>query len=118
MSSTVRAGLWLFPRSTRDSLRIQTAIVLVLALGIGLYFWVDSGYPSLLKKLHAGASIKLSGALSFDAKLAVTPRMPVASRIGRTTVNWMWTSRIGMTFGLCFGAAPLTLLPLLPRRRF
>src|SRR5882762_1639692 len=88
-----------------DSLRIQTAIVLVLALGIGLYFWVDSGYPSLLKKLHTGASIKLSGALSFDAKLAVTPRMPVASRIGRTTVNWMWTNRIGMTFGLGFGAA-------------
>ena len=30
----------------------------------------------------------------------------------------MWTNRVGMTFGLFFGAALLTLLPLLPRRRF
>jgi uncharacterized membrane protein YraQ (UPF0718 family) len=30
----------------------------------------------------------------------------------------MWTNRIGMTFSLFFGAAVLTLLPLLPRRRF
>jgi hypothetical protein len=44
--------------------------------------------------------------------------MPLATRIGRTTVHWMWINRIGMTFGLCFGAALLTLLPLLPKRRF
>jgi len=99
-------------------LRLQTAIALLLGLGIASYFWVGSRYPSLLKKLHTGTSIKTSGALSFDAKLPVTPQMPVATRIGRTTVNWMWTNRIGMTFSLFFGAAILTLLPLLPRRRF
>jgi len=44
--------------------------------------------------------------------------MPLATRIGHTTVDWMYSNRIGMTFGICFGAAVLTLLPLLPRRRF
>ena len=94
------------------------SIALLLALGIASYFWIDSRYPSLLKKLHTGTSIKTSGALSFDTKLPVASQMPVASRIGRTTVNWMWTNRVGMTFTLFFGAAVLTLLPLLPRRRF
>lgn len=117
--STIVAGTSLpFPASTRNGLRIQTAIALLLALGIGSYFWIDSRYPALLKKLHSGTSIKTSGALSFDVKLPVTPQTPLATRIGRTTVNWMWTNRIGMTFGLCFGAALLTLLPLLPKRRF
>ena len=118
MSSTVAGTSLAFPASTRSSLRLQTAIALLLALGIASYFWVGSRYPSLLKKLHTGTSIKTSGALSFDAKLPVTPQMPVATRIGRTTVNWMWTNRIGMTFSLFFGAAILMLLPLLPRRRF
>jgi uncharacterized membrane protein YraQ (UPF0718 family) len=118
MSTTVAGTSVSFPASARNSLRIQTAIAVVLALGIGSYFWIDSRYPALLKKLHSGTSIKTSGALSFDTKLPVTPQMPLATRIGRTTVNWMWTNRIGMTFGLCFGAALLTLLPLLPKRRF
>jgi len=72
-----------FPASTRSSLRLQTAIALLLGLGIASYFWVGSRYPSLLKKLHTGTSIKTSDALSFDAKLPVTPQMPVAIRIGR-----------------------------------
>lgn len=97
---------------------IQVSIALLLAIGIASFFWIDSRYPALLKKLHSGTAIKTSGALSFDAKLPVTPQMPLATRIERTTVNWMWTNRIGMTFSLFFGAAVLTLLPLFPRRRF
>ena len=85
---------------------------------MALYFWIDSRYPALLKKLHSGNSVKVVGALSFDAKLPISPAMPLATRIGRTTVNWMWTNRVGMTFGICFGAAALTLLPLFSRRRF
>jgi uncharacterized membrane protein YraQ (UPF0718 family) len=97
---------------------LQIAVAVILALGIGSYFWVDSRYPNLLKKLHAGTSIKTSGVLSFDAKMPVSPQMPATVRIGRTAANWMWTNRIGMTFSLFFGAALLTLLPLMPRRRF
>jgi uncharacterized membrane protein YraQ (UPF0718 family) len=104
--------------STKKSALLQATIAALLCVGIALYFWVDSRYPSLLKKLHSGKGIHISGALSFDALMPVNPDMPLATRIGHTTVNWMYTNRIGMTFGICFGAAVLTLLPLLPRRRF
>jgi uncharacterized membrane protein YraQ (UPF0718 family) len=96
----------------------QIIFAVVLVLGIGFYFWVDSRYPSLVKKLHSGTSIKVSGAISFDALLPVDPKAPVLTRIERTTINWIWTNRIGMSFGIGFGAALLTLIPLFPRRRF
>ena len=93
-------------------------VALILTISIGSYFWVDSRYPALLKKLHSGKAVRLSGTLSFDALMPVAPAMPLTTRIGHTIVNWLWTNRIGMTFGICFGAAMLTLLPMLPRIRF
>lgn len=101
----------------RARLPLQALVAGALGLGIGLYFWIDSRYPALLKKLHSGKGIQVKGALSFDALMPVTPAMSVMTRIGHTTVNWMWTNRIGMTFGICFGAAMLTLLATLPRIR-
>ena len=118
MASTVAGTSVAVPSSEKADSRIPISISLILALGIASFFWIDSRYPALLKKLHNGAAIKTSGVLSFDAKFPVAPQMPLATRIERTTVNWMWTNRIGMTFSLFFGAAVLTLLPLLPRRRF
>jgi uncharacterized membrane protein YraQ (UPF0718 family) len=104
--------------STRQRYTVQIAVAALLALSMASYFWIDSRYPALIKKLHVGKSIRVTGAISFDSLLPVTPSMPLAARVGRTTVNWMWTNRIGMAFGVCFGAAMLTLLPLLPKRRF
>src|SRR5215469_12727087 len=104
--------------SSRRNLWVQTSAALLLSLGIASFFWIDSRYPSLLKKMHTGKAVHLSGALSFDALMPVTPGMSLLTRIEHTSVNWMWTNRIGMTFGICFGAAMLTLLPLLPKRRF
>ncbi len=118
MASSVAASSLAVAASDRKSLRVPIVIATLLALGIASYFWIDSRYPALLKKLHSGAAIKTSGVLSFDAKMPVAPTMPLATRIEHTTINWMWTNRIGMTFSLFFGAAVLTLLPLLPRRRF
>ena len=118
MASSVAGTSLVVPSAERANSRIQISIALILALGIASFFWIDSRYPALLKKLHSGTAVKTSGVLSFDAKLPVAPQMPLATRIERTTVNWMWTNRIGMTFSLFFGAAVLTLLPLLPRRRF
>ena len=106
---------------TAPSRRIAAAQILVaaiLSISIAVYFWVDSRYPALLKKLHSGKNIHVAGLLSFDALMPVTADMPVTTRIAHTAVNWMWTNRIGMTFGICFGAALLTLLPMLPRKRF
>jgi uncharacterized membrane protein YraQ (UPF0718 family) len=89
-----------------------------LALAIAAYFWIDSRYPSLLKKLSSGKGIHVSAPLSFDALLPVSPQMPLWTRIGYTALDWAWTNRIGMSFGVCFGAAVLTFLAYVPRRRF
>jgi len=43
----------------------RRAIAILLMAGIASFFWVDSRYPSLLKKYHAGAQIKVGGTLSF-----------------------------------------------------
>jgi uncharacterized membrane protein YraQ (UPF0718 family) len=118
MSSTVAGTTLSIPVSARSGLRAQIIVAVVLALGVGSYFWIDSRYPALLKKMHSGKAIKVAGAISFDALLPVTPDMPALTRVARTTANWTWTNRVGMTFSLFFGAALLTLLPLLPRRRF
>jgi uncharacterized membrane protein YraQ (UPF0718 family) len=118
--SSIASGHVLAPSRVpaRKTIVAQIAVAALLCVAIGMYFWVDSRYPALLKKLHSGKNIHVTGALSFDALMPVTPQMPLATRIGHTTVNWMYTNRIGMTFGICFGAALLTLLPLLPKRRF
>src|SRR5215469_14253011 len=104
--------------STRLRYTVQIVVATLLALAMASYFWIDSRYPALLKKLHAGKAVKVTAPITFDGLLPVKPEMQLAERIGRTTVNWMWANRIGMTFGICFGAAMLTLLPLLPKRRF
>lgn len=96
---------------------IQIVTVAVLALAMGSYFWVDSRYPALLKKLHAGKSVKVTAAITFDAVLPVNPSMPLTTRIVRTSGNWLWANRIGMSFGIGFGAAMLTLLPMFSQRR-
>lgn len=108
----------LIPSKAVASRTTQIVVAILLASGIALYFWVDSRYPSLFKKFHSGPAIRVSGAISFDALLPVDPAAPLLTRIARTTVNWVWTNRIGMSFGIAFGAALLTLLPLFPRRRF
>jgi len=111
ISGPIAVGAW------RRPLLAQTSFAALISAGIALYFWVDSRYPALLKKMHSGSAIRTKGVLSFDALMPVTPAMSLMTRIGHTTVNWMWTNRIGMTFGICFGAAVLTLLSTLPRVR-
>jgi uncharacterized membrane protein YraQ (UPF0718 family) len=118
MSSVATSQSMAVGSSARRNSATRIGIAAALALAMALYFWVDSRYPALLKKLHKGKSIQVAGALSFDALLPVKPEMPLATRIGYTTVNWMYTNRVGMTFGIAFGAAVLTLLPALSRRRF
>jgi uncharacterized membrane protein YraQ (UPF0718 family) len=95
--------------------RVLAIFLIVAIAGI---FWVDSRYPALLKRYHAGTQVKASGALTFGTVYEVDRSMPLASRAWRTTVNWLDANRIGMTFSFLFGPAALTFLATLPRRRF
>ncbi len=98
------------------SWRSRTLALLLLATIAGI-FWVDSRYPALLKRYHAGVQVKAAGALTFQTVYPVNRSMPFRTRVWRTTVNWLDANRIGMTFSFLFGPAALTFLAMIGRRR-
>jgi hypothetical protein len=96
--------------------RSRTLAILLMAV-IGTIFWVDSRYPALMKRYHAGVGVTAKGALTFGSVYQVDRSMPLQVRVWRTTVNWLDANRIGMTFSFLFGPAALTFLAMVPRRR-
>jgi uncharacterized membrane protein YraQ (UPF0718 family) len=103
--------------SATSTWRSRTLAILLMVVIAGI-FWVDSRYPALLKRLHAGTQIKASGALTFGSPYQVDRSMPLTTRAWRTTLNWLDANRVGMTFSFLFGPAALTFLATLRRRRF
>ena len=67
--------------TSRHFALVRTSVATCLGLGIALFFWIDSRYPALLKKLHSGRGIAVKDALSFDALWPVTPAMSLTTRI-------------------------------------
>ncbi len=92
-------------------------LIIILMVAIAGVFWVDSRYPALLKRYHAGSQVKATGALTFGTVHRVDPSMSYGERVWRTTVNWLDANRVGMTFSFLFGPAALTFLATLRRRR-
>ena len=96
--------------------RRRTLAILLMVL-IATIFWVDSRYPALMKRYNAGTHVTAKGALTFGSVYQVDRTMPLATRVWRTTINWLDANRVGMTFSFLFGPAALTFLVTLPRRR-
>jgi uncharacterized membrane protein YraQ (UPF0718 family) len=92
-------------------------LAIILMVAIASVFWIDSRYPSLLKRYHSGSQVKAAGALTFGVVYPVERNMPLRTRVWRTTVNWLDANRIGMTFSFFFGPAVLTFLATLRRRQ-
>ena len=95
----------------------RRALAILLMAGIAGVFWIDSRYPALMKRYHAGTQLKASGTLTFGTVYPVYRTMPLGTRVWRTTVNWLDANRVGMTFSFLFGPAALTFLATLRRRR-
>jgi uncharacterized membrane protein YraQ (UPF0718 family) len=93
------------------------SLILLLMTAIAMYFWLDSRYPALMKRYHAGTQIKASGALTFGSVYKVDRDMPYLQRVGRTTINWLDANRAGMTFSFLFGPAALAFFSTLRLRR-
>lgn len=91
-------------------------LTIILMVAIAAVFWVDSRYPALMKRYHAGTQVKAAGALTFGAVYPVDKSMPYLTRVWRTTLNWLDANRVGMTFSFLFGPAALAFLST-PRRR-
>ena len=93
-------------------------LALLLTAGLAFQFWTRVGYPSLNEKAIMSGAMQLEDSLSFEALIPVLPEYPAWKKIGISTVNWIKTNERGMTFGVLFGAAFLTLLGYLRRVSF
>ncbi len=78
-------------------------------------FWAGSRYPALNQKLAMGTDTPVAG-LAFSTLVSIAPDEKIVPRILYETVNWTYTNRQGMTFGVLFGALLMTLLGLFERR--
>ncbi len=88
-----------------------------MAAVIAVVFWTQSRVPALNEKAQMGARTDFS-AIAFDVLLPVHAEQSTIQRVFRSTVNWAYTNWKGMTFGLLFAAAVLTLLGGLAQRSF
>ena len=90
---------------------------LLFAIVIAAVFWSQSRVPALNEKAQMGLRTNFSS-IAFDILLPVTDQQPIAERVAKTTVNWLYTNWKGMTFGLLFAAAALTILGSVKHRSF
>mgnify|MGYP001164712286 CR=1 FL=1 len=91
---------------------------LILVALLAIQFWTQSRYPSLNEKAMMSGAIQLEDPLSFEAKYPLKPEYTTVERIGYSTLNWIETNRKGMTFGILFGAAFLTLMGYVRQHSF
>ncbi|MEE8307257.1 MAG: hypothetical protein V3R81_08320, partial [Gammaproteobacteria bacterium] len=113
------AKLWLANRWSWDVVfKDKRVIVSLLLIGlIAAVFWSQSRVPALSEKAQMGLRTDF-GAIAFDIVLPVSADQPAWQRVGRSSVNWGYTNWKGMSFGLLFAAAVLTLLGGMPQRSF
>lgn len=90
-------------------------VSIIFLITIAVIFWSQSRVPALNTKAQMGDRTVVS-AIAFDVVYAVEASMPWAQRVFNSTINWAYTNWKGMTFGLLFAAAFLTLLGQLSRK--
>lgn len=95
----------------------RIVIGLILITSLALSFWSGSRVPQLNEKAAMGTEVSID-TLGFDTVLEIRPEHGVLTRILYTTVNWMDTNKKGMTFGVLFASALMTLFALFRRRSF
>ncbi len=95
----------------------RLSLSLLLVVIIAVFFWSQSRIPALNEKAQMGLRTNFN-AIAFDVLLPVSDDQPVVERVAKTSVNWAYTNWKGMTFGLLFAAAVLTILGNVANRQF
>ncbi|MEO8082838.1 MAG: permease [Ardenticatenales bacterium] len=104
-------------RSSERSLRryLRPAIMLAGLALIFYIFWVTSRYPSLFSKAaHLKAGDDVASMAYGSAKFKLDAAMPVWQQIVFSALNWLDGMKVGMTFGVLFGAWLHTVLHYYP----
>jgi len=97
----------------------KRVVLLSLIIAVmAVQFWSGSRYPSLNEKATMGGEIRLEDPLGFDIVVPVDRSDPVWLKIGKTTINWAKTNKRGMTFGVLFAAALMSIFSILQKRAY
>jgi uncharacterized membrane protein YraQ (UPF0718 family) len=88
----------------------RIALLLLMILALLAQFWLGSRYPALDEKAAMAGEVVMGDVLSFDAKFPMHVSDPMGQKIVKSTGNWIWTNRQGMTFGVLLASLVLTLL--------
>ncbi len=93
----------------------RPALLVSAALALLCLFWFSSRYPSLFKKAdHLGQQVP---SMAFSGEVwRVASDAPALERIAASAVNWLDGMKIGMSFGVLFGALLHTWLRYYPLR--
>ncbi len=92
-------------------------LAFLIVAGLAFEFWAGSRYPQLDQKAMMAGSAGLEP-LGFNTVFVVEQDDPIYLKILKGTVNWGKTNQRGMTFGILFAAALLTLISLFKRKSF
>ena len=96
----------------------RVTLILLLIAGMAAWFWSQSRVPALNEKAEMGEELQLEDSLSFDVIYVVDRAHPLWKKVTFTTINWAYTNKKGMMFGIAFGGALMTIFMLLKRRSF
>jgi len=88
-------------------------IVGILISVIAGFFWTQSRYPALNEK--ALGDVQIEDALSHEALIPVRKTAPSYIKVLYITINWLYSNKEGMTFGILLATAFLTLLGYMPK---
>ena len=99
----------------KDKRIVLSFLVMVV---IAVTFWTGSRYPALNEKAAMAGEVQLEDPLSFETLYPVLDDDPIFKKIALTAANWLYTNRQGMTFGVMFAAAFMTLVSLFKNKRF
>ena len=86
-------------------------IFAVIILGL---FWFGSRYPQLLEKAAHINTLTPHSFINSSELIPMATQNSFWSRVFASFINWIWSMRIGMTFGLAMGALLHTLFEFYP----
>lgn len=95
----------------------QLLLSILLMLIVVLTFWLSSRYPALNEKAMMGDQTAVSG-IAFNVVLPVESTDAWWEKVTFNFVNWAYTNKQGMTFGLLFAAVLMLLITQLRKTEF
>lgn len=95
----------------------QLLLSILLMLIVALTFWLSSRYPALNEKAMMGDQTAISG-IAFDELIPVLETSVWWEKITFNFINWAYTNKQGMTFGLLFAAVLMLLITQLRKKQF